>query len=199
MIRRKGFLKEIEMKKIVSLFVLFFAVCGWFARDVAMAAESKDTKILIAYYSYSGNTRKVAEAIHEKIGGDLFEIETVEDYPAEYEVMSLQVKLELANNIHPKLKAKVKNMADYDVVFIGSPNWWGNIAAPVSSFMAENDLKGKKVIPFITHGKGGVQNTIKGMEKKCTGCEFSHQGWVGFQGRTWGVSGWLDRIDMLKQ
>ena len=183
------------MKKFV---LLFFAICGLFVVNPVNAADNnKDAKILIAYYSHTGNTRKVAEAIHEKIGGDLFEIETVEDYPAEYEVMSLQVKLELANNIHPKLKAKVKNMADYDVVFIGSPNWWGNIAAPVSSFMAENDLKGKKVIPFITHGKGGVQNTINGMAKKCNGCEFEQKGWTSFRGRIWGIDGWLKELGMI--
>ena len=78
---------------------------------------------MIAYYSHTGNTRKVAEAIQKQTGGDLFEIETVESYPSEYKNMALQAKLELANNVYPKLKSKVKNMADYDIVFIGSPNW----------------------------------------------------------------------------
>lgn len=184
------------MKKIILSIVLslmFFA-----GAKVCFADTVTGDKILIAYYSYTGNTRKVAEAIQQKIGGDFFEIETVEAYPSEYEDMALQAKLELANNIRPKLKNKVKNMADYDVVFIGSPNWWGNIAAPVSSFMAENDMKGKKVIPFITHGGKGEQNTIKGMKKKCSECEFEPKGWVSFRGRTWGISGWLKEIGMIK-
>lgn len=186
------------MKKILLSVVLMISACGLFSANIANAFENKEGKVLIAYYSYTGNTRKVAEAIHERIGGDLFEIETVETYPSEYKDMALQAKLELANNIHPKLKAKVKNMAEYDVVFIGSPNWWGNIASAVSSFMAENDLKGKKVIPFITHGGRGEQNTIKGMKRKCLECEFEQKGWVSFRGRIWGISGWLEEIGMIK-
>jgi flavodoxin len=182
------------MKKIVALFTLFLAVCGLPTLATAEEGENSGGKILIAYYSYSGNTQKVAEAIQEKIGGDLFRIETVKDYPDDFQELLQQAKLELANMYHPKLKAKVNNMKDYDVVFIGSPNWWGNIAAPVSSFMAENDLEGKKVVPFITHGKGGVQNTIKGMKKQCEKCNFVEEGWVGFGSRIWGISGWLNAI-----
>lgn len=185
------------MKKILLLSALFTAICGFAGADVAKAAESNEHKILIAYYSHTGNTRKVAEAIQQQIGGDLFEIETVESYPSEYNDMALQAKLELANNVHPKLKSKVKNMADYDIVFIGSPNWWGNIAAPVSSFMAENDLKGKKVIPFITHGGKGEQNTIKGMQKMCAECNFLANGFLSYKGRVWGIAGWLDKTEVL--
>ena len=186
------------MKKILLLSALFTAIFGSIGATSAQAEESNGHKILIAYYSHTGNTRKVAEAIQKQTGGDLFEIETVESYPSEYKNMALQAKLELANNVYPKLKSKVKNMADYDIVFIGSPNWWGNIAAPVSSFMAENDLKGKKVIPFITHGGKGEQNTIKGMQKKCIECNFTVDGYMSYNGRIWGIAGWLNKTEVLK-
>lgn len=183
------------MRKVLTMVAGFMALVLMFGANNASAEESNNAgKILIAYYSYSGNTQKVAEEIHEKIGGDLFRIETEESYPQDYNELLHQAKMELANRYHPKLKAKVKNINEYDVVFIGSPNWWGNITAPVSSFMAETDLRGKKVIPFITHGKGGTQYTIKGMQKQCTECNFEERGWSGFGGRTWGISGWLNEI-----
>lgn len=186
------------MKKFLLYTISFLSIINLYCVKPAQAAPENQPKILIAYYSYTGNTRKVAEVIQEKTGGDLFEIQTVESYPAEYEKMALQAKLELANNINPKLKAKVENIADYDVVFIGSPNWWGNIAPAVSSFMAENDLKNKKVIPFITHGGRGEQNTFNGMKKKCVGCDFISKGYISYQGRTWGINSWIEKASALK-
>ena len=186
------------MKKILLFNTLLTIICSFILTGVANAAENNEHKILIAYYSYTGNTRKLAEALQKQTGGDLFEIETFRNYPEEYNDMATQTKLELANNIHPQLKSKVENMADYDIVFIGSPNWWGNIAAPVISFMAENDLKGKTVVPFITHGGKGIQNTIRSMQRRCYGCNFIDTGFVSFRGRTWGIAGWLDKTGVLK-
>lgn len=111
-----------------------------------------DKKVLIAYYSLSGNTKDVAEAIRSKTGGDIFRIETVQSYPEEYRATTAQAKREINEGFRPELKGKIDNIAQYDIIFIGSPNWWGTIAPAVSSFLADYDLKGKTVIPFITHG-----------------------------------------------
>lgn len=107
-------------------------------------------KILIAYYSYSGNTKEVAEAIREKTGGELFEIKAEGTYPEEYRPMTVQAKKEIAANFRPKLLSKVADISKYDVIFIGSPNWWGTITPQVSSFLEAYDLSGKTVVPFIT-------------------------------------------------
>ncbi len=160
-------------------------------KDINM---NTNKKILIAYYSWSGNTKEVAEAIHEKIGGDLYRIETEQTYPEEYRATTAQAKREINEGFRPSLKGKVEDIAQYDIIFIGSPNWWGTIAPAVSSFLADNNLKGKTVIPFITHGGGGEQNTITDLTKQCVGCSVNKDGWVGYGSRTLGISSWLEDL-----
>ncbi len=160
------------------------------------AARASDGKILVAYYSYSGNTKEVAEAIHEKVGGDIFEIKAEGTYPEEYRPMTQQAKEEIQNGFRPKLTTSVDNMAQYDIVFIGSPNWWGTITPQVSSFLESYDLTGKTVIPFITHGGGGKQNTVADLTAQCEGCKVVENAWVGYGSRTLGISGWLEDLGL---
>lgn len=168
------------------------------SREENKNMNTENPKILIAYYSYSGNTREVAEAIHEKTGGDLFEIKTEGTYPEEYRPMTQQAKKEIQDGYRPKLTTSVTDISQYDVVFVGSPNWWGTITPQVSSFLENYDLSGKTVIPFITHGGGGVQNTITDMTAQCKGCNVSKDGWVGYNSRTLGISGWLEDLGFKK-
>lgn len=153
-------------------------------------------KISVAYYSWSGNTKEVAEAIHEKVGGDIYRIETEQTYPEEYRATTAQAKREINEGFRPTLKGKVNNISQYDIIFLGSPNWWGTIAPAVSTFLADNNLSGKTIIPFITHGGGGEQNTITDLTAQCSGCNVSKDGWVGYQSRTLGISGWIKDLNL---
>lgn len=126
---------------------------------------SSEKKILVAYYSYSGNTRKVAQEIHKKVGGDIFEIQVVNAYPTGYNDVVEQAKKELADGYKPPLKGSVKNINEYDVIFIGSPVWWYTMAPPVVTFLSEHNLSGKTVVPFVTHGGGGQANSFKNVAK----------------------------------
>jgi flavodoxin len=119
---------------------------------------SNTKKILIAYYSHSGNTKEMAIQIQKVVGGDLFEIQTVKPYPSEYNVVTKQAKAEINKGYKPPIKSKVNNIAGYDIVFIGTPIWWGTMAPPVATFLSENNLSGKTIIPFCTHGSGGPSN-----------------------------------------
>ncbi len=184
--------------KILSFMLTLLAIIGFSKSSPAQEAKQENGKILIAYYSVSGNTKEVAEKIQEYTGGDLFRIETVQVYPEKYKELTAQAKREINDNYRPKLKDKVANIQEYDTIFVGSPNWWGTIAPAVSSFLADYDLQGKKVIPFITHGSGGVQNTIKDLTEQCKGCNVVEEGWVGFRSRTFGVSGWLKDLGYKK-
>lgn len=162
--------------------------------------SNQNPNVLIAYYSWSGNTKEIAEDIHKAVGGTLFEIQTVQSYPEEYRATTEQAKKEINDHFKPELKTKVENMAQYDTVFIGSPNWWGTIAPAVSSFLAEYDLNGKTVIPFITHGGGGEQNTVKDLTAQCTGCHVSSHPWVSYKTMTLGrMNGWLKEIGFIKE
>ncbi len=179
---------------IIAILIMAAASFGTYkalAQKTPSEKVSAEGKVLIVYYSYSGNTKKVAQAIQDKIGGDMFEIKTEGTYPENYNEMVQQAKEEITNNYRPALTTKLENLAQYDVVFIGTPNWWSTITPQLSSFLQAYDLSGKTVIPFITHGGGGVQNTVSDLTAQCKGCKVSDAPWVGYNDRTMGIADWL--------
>lgn len=97
------------------------------AQTKAGETQMSSKKILVAYYSYSGNTKEVAQAIHDLVGGDIFEIKADVTYPDAYRSMTEQAKREIQSKFRPVLTTQVADMAQYDVVFLGTPNWWGTI------------------------------------------------------------------------
>ena len=123
-----------------------------------------DKKILVAYYSYSGNTKSVAEKIQSLTGGDLFEIKTSKEYPRNYNDIVNQVKTEKQDNFKPVL-INNGNVSDYDVIYLGTPVWWYTISSPIRTFLSENDFSGKIIKPFCTHGGGGESETYTDMQK----------------------------------
>lgn len=125
-----------------------------------------NNKVLVVYFSYSGNTQKLAKLVSDKVGGDFIRIETVKNYP-EYSKLFDYTKSERDNNERPELKDLNINIEDYDTIFIGYPIWWYTLPMPVFSFLDKYDLSGKTIIPFNTHrgsGDGGTYDTIKSIE-----------------------------------
>ena len=123
-------------------------------------------KILIAYYSYSGNTKSVAEKIKEITKGDIFEIKPENAYPANYNDTVNQAQKEKNTNFMPQL-ADNGNISDYDTIYLGTPVWWYTFASPIRTFLAKNDFSGKTIIPFCTHGGGGASETYNDIKKLC--------------------------------
>jgi flavodoxin len=111
-----------------------------------------------------GNTQYMAQIIQNSIGGELFEIRTVQNYPRDHEPLVDQAANEQDDNLRPELSTKVENINDYDVIFIGYPNWWGDMPMPLYTFLEEYDLSGKTIVPFSTHGGSGFSNTINTIE-----------------------------------
>ncbi len=124
--------------------------------------DSGETRVLVAYYSATGNTEEVADAIAEATGGNVFEITPADPYTSEdldwtdensrvvYEYENPEARdVELA-------QSTPADWADYDVVFIGYPIWWGIAAWPVDGFVEANDFTGKTVIPFCTSSSSGL-------------------------------------------
>lgn len=124
-----------------------------------------DKKILIAYYSWSGNTKAAALKIQKQTGGDIFEIAPKNPYPSGYNEVVAQAKNEKNENFMPELKANVKDLSNYDVIFIGTPVWWYTMAPPVKTFIAQNNFDGKIIAPFCTHGGGGASATYSDIQK----------------------------------
>jgi flavodoxin len=112
---------------------------------------AQNEKVLVIYYSLSGNTRSIAELIRERTGGDVFEIETVKDYPADYQGTVDEAKRELETGDLPTLKKSPPDMSSYDLILVGSPVWWYTVSTPVMSFLKQADLANKNVSAFCTH------------------------------------------------
>lgn len=128
---------------------------------------TEEKNILVVYFSHSGNTRVIANQIHEKVGGDIFEIVAVNPYPTDYDTVVDQAKQEQEGNYRPELATKVENMDSYDVVFIGYPNWWGTMPMPVFTFLEAYDFSGKTIIPFCTHEGSGLGRSVENITKLC--------------------------------
>lgn len=125
-------------------------------------------KILIAYYTRTGNTEIFANQIKKLTSGDLFRIETVVAYPPSYQEVLKVSKIEIKNQYKPPLKKTVENLDQYNIIFVGTPNWYGTIAPPVLTFLSTNDLANKIIIPFATHGGGGEQRCLLDIRKHCS-------------------------------
>ncbi|MGN0919822.1 MAG: flavodoxin [Alphaproteobacteria bacterium] len=158
-----------------------------------MAATTAEAKTLVAYFSLTGNTEKAAQIIAEETGADLYRIESETPYPAEYKAQTEVAKKELSEGILRPIKPWPENMADYDVVFVGSPVWWGTMATPVHTFLASGALKGKKVIPFVTHGGSGADKSFTDTAKLCQGCQVNENGWSGYSRITMGLGSWAKK------
>ena len=121
-----------------------------------MQSENKtnSSKALVVYYSRSGNTEALARMIGNETGADMFRVTTVTPYPEVYRETTELARAERDNNARPAINGRVENMADYDVVYIGVPNWWSTMPMPMFTFLEQYDLSGKTIVPFVTHGGG---------------------------------------------
>ena len=121
---------------------------------------------LVVYFSRSGNTESVAERIAERTGADIFEIETVQEYPEDYDELLDYARNEQRSAARPELSAHIDDIERYDVIFLGYPNWWGDMPMPLYSFLDEYDLSDKTIMPFVTSGGSGFSRTIRSIESE---------------------------------
>lgn len=140
-------------------------------KETTKKAETtkKQNKILVAYFSWSGNTEKIAKMIAEDTDADLFKIETKTAYTDDYDKLVDQAQEEKDKDIRPELKNKVKNFDQYETVFLGYPIWWSDVPMAVNTFMESYDWEGKNVVPFCTHGGsafGSSLTSVKNGTKK---------------------------------
>lgn len=149
------------------------------------AEEAGDSSILIAYFSVPedidtegidadagasvvvrdgqtmGNLEFMADIIAQTVGGDLFRIETTEEYPLDHDPLVDQAAVEQEEEARPQLSTEITNLEQYDTILLGYPNWWGDMPMPLYTFLEEYDLSGKTIIPFTAHGGSGFSNTVE--------------------------------------
>ena len=169
------------MKKI-QIVLTALCACGIFSfaqNAVSQDYTMKNKNVLVAYFSRTGenynvgkiskgNTRIIAEMIAEETGGKLFQIEPVNPYPDEYNACVDIAKTEKENKSRPAIKGDVV-VEEYDVIYIGYPNWWGDMPMSVYTFIEKHDWQGKTVIPFCTHEGSGLSDTENKIKKACDG------------------------------
>mgnify|MGYP002798203611 FL=1 len=191
-------------------------------------AESSEagaqSSLLVAYFSYAenaalpddvdasasasiqpwngaltGNTGVVADMIAQTTGADLFSIRTVEQYPDTYDATIDQGQQEQSDGARPELATHLENLDSYDTIFLGFPNWWGDMPMAVYTFLDEVDLSGKTVIPFVTSGGSGFSNTIstiQQMEPQATVQEGLSIGASSATGAQQQVESWLSELGL---
>lgn len=108
-----------------------------------------------------GNMEFIAAEIQKNIGGDLFAIQTVQEYPGTHAPLLEFAYNELRENARPELSSAIQNLDQYDTVFVGYPNWNADLPMPLYTFFEEYDFSGKTLIPFVTHGGSGFSGTIR--------------------------------------
>ena len=121
--------------------------------------------ILIAYFSWSGNTENAAHIISQKTGADVIELNPVEPYSSNYNEVLDEAQRDMNNDARPALANHVENMEQYDTILLGYPNWWATIPMPVATFLEEYDFSGKTIVPFCSHGGGGFGQSITDISK----------------------------------
>ncbi|MBR1693709.1 MAG: NAD(P)H-dependent oxidoreductase [Lachnospiraceae bacterium] len=143
-------------------------------------------KNLIIYYSRKGqnyvnggiktlakgNTEICAEFIQKAVGGDLFEIETVKEYAADYYACIDDAKAELQQKARPELKNYLDSIAEYDNVFICGPCWWGTYPMAMFTQLEKLDWNGKKVMALMTHEGSGLGSCERDLKRVCAGAAF---------------------------
>jgi flavodoxin len=173
-------------------------------------------KSLIAYYSRKGNndvgggvkglqvgnTEVAARIIQKLMGCDSFKIEPVKAYPVGYDETTRVAQREQRQNARPEITGCVGNMDEYDVVFLGYPNWWGTMPMPVFTFLEAYDFSGKTIVPFCTHGGSGMGHSESDIRKLCPTAKVAKG--LAIQGESvqkaeGEISGWLQEAGVLKE
>ena len=132
-----------------------------------MEAQNQNPTILVAYFSWSGNSQALARQIAGETGGDLFEIKTVKAYPGSYNECIEAAKQERNSNARPAIQGSVTNIAQYGAVFLCYPNWWGTLPMGVFTFLEACDFSGKTIYPLVTHGGSRFGRSLEDIKKTC--------------------------------
>lgn len=122
--------------------------------------EQPKDKALVVYFSHSGNTKSVADAIASQTGADTFRIEPVEAYTTDYNTLLDVARDEQSAQARPAISGSIDDLDQYSVIYLGYPNWWGDMPMILYTFLDTYDLSGKTIAPFVTSGGSGLSGTV---------------------------------------
>ena len=162
--------------------------CSDQSADKPASSETKsEGKAIVVYFSHTGenysvgvitegNTAKVAKVIAAKTGADIFEIKETKPYPHSYDECIDVAKKELRDKARPEIAGDLPDLTDYQVVYLGYPNWWGDCPMIVYSFLEKSNIEGKTILPFCTHEGSGLGSTAKNLQKAFPGAKVELNG-----------------------
>ncbi|HOY66421.1 MAG TPA: flavodoxin [Candidatus Ozemobacteraceae bacterium] len=145
--------------------VVAVLLCGLAPLSAQPASGQK--RMLVLYFSKTGNTKKLAAAIQKQTGADMVEIVPAVAYPEDYDQTVDIARKEQDAGARPAAKTRVENIASYDVVFLGYPSWWGTMPMAVFTFLEAHDLSGKTLVPFTTHEGSGFGRSVADLRRLC--------------------------------
>ena len=181
-------MRTMKTRILALLTLVVMCTAGTFAQD---------RKILVAYFSWSGNTQHVAEYIARQTGGTLFRIEPVKPYSTEYTPCTEVAKAEKEQNARPAIKNRVADWDSYDTVFIGCPVWWWTAPMIINTFAESYNFKGKTVIPFCTYASTYRDETLAKIAELTPDARHL-KGFGAVDRNTEGITEWLKEIKLAK-
>ena len=158
-------------------------------------------KVLILYFSKTGNTKSLANTIHKELRSEIYEIQTKDKYPKDINKLMDQAKKEQEDKARPKLKKLSIDINEYDFIFIGYPIWYGDMPMAMYSFLENNTFDGKMIIPFNTHegsGNAGTFDTISKLQTNSTvleGLSINYKTDKNIEDK---VSKWIDNLGLAR-
>lgn len=167
-------------------------------KEEGTTPTEENPKSLVVYFSWSGNTENVAKSIQAETNADIFEIEAATPYSNNYDAVVDLAQEEQRSNARPAISKAIDNIDEYDVIYVGYPNWWGDMPMILYTFFDDYDLSNKTIAPFCTSGGSGLSNTvneIKELEPNATVTDGLHIGDSSASNPDSAVSNWLDKIN----
>ncbi len=195
------------IKKVLNLLLAILCFCVCSCAEFTGSKEplyigdeiSADTtrNVLVVYFSRSGNTEQVANAIATHSGGTLYRIERKEPYPEDFKDCASEAKSELNDSVFPALKDTIADFDKYDVIFVGGPVWWHTTPMPLLSFLKKSgyDFRGKIVVPFCSYANMFPHETLLEIVN-ATPNSLHPNGFISEEGDTTGIAQWLDDINL---
>lgn len=154
-------MKVFKLMMLIALAMMVATSCSQ-KKD----AEKNASKVLVLYYSQTSNTKVVAQEIASRLNADIEEITLVEPYETAFQATIDRCKADREKGITPEIKPLKSNIADYEIIFLGYPIWFGTYAPPIASLLEKVDLSDKQVVPFCTFGSGGLESSVKDLTEK---------------------------------
>ena len=196
-------LKTVIGLAMIAAMVVVLVACGQSSGENNKSAEkgtNEDGKTLVAYFSWSGNTKEMASYIAEQTGGDLYEITPAEDYPEDYNETGDVAKAERDENARPEIANLPDSIDEYDRILIGYPIWWHTAPMIIGTFLESYDLSGVDVYPFTQSASMDTEqfeNSIDFVRENADGANI-HDGMFVSSSDTEGIDAYLSENELNK-